>query len=59
MIFKIVRSHPNFCLNVVNFRPEHSKNFIGKVLIAVLDKNNIQRVYEIVENIKVNNNIIE
>nr|KMM68926.1 hypothetical protein CPAG_05249 [Coccidioides posadasii RMSCC 3488] len=59
VIFKVVRLHPNFCPNVMNSRPECSKNFIGKVLIAVLDKDNIQRVHEIVKNIKVDNNTVE
>ncbi|KMP10246.1 hypothetical protein CIRG_09927 [Coccidioides immitis RMSCC 2394] len=59
VIFEVVGSHPNFRPNVVNSRPERSKNFIGKVLVAVLDKDDIRRVHEIVENVKVYNDTVE
>ncbi|OAX78315.1 hypothetical protein ACJ72_07381 [Emergomyces africanus] len=45
--------------NVVHSRPERSKNFVGKIFIAIISNEDIQRVYDVVRATPVDNNTVE
>ncbi|OJD09651.1 hypothetical protein ACJ73_10165 [Blastomyces percursus] len=59
VIFEVTGSHPVFQPNVVHSRPERSKNFVGKVFIATISNEDIQRVYDVVSATPVDNDTVE
>ncbi|PGH31121.1 hypothetical protein GX50_06098 [[Emmonsia] crescens] len=59
VIFEVTGSHPVFQPNVVHSRPERSKNFVGKIFVAVISKTDIQRVYDVVSATPVDNDTVE
>lgn len=57
--FEATGSHPLFQPDVEYSRPEHSKNYVGKVFVATISDEDIQRVYDVSDATPVNNRNVE
>jgi hypothetical protein len=59
IIFEVVGSHPNFRRNVVHSKPEKSRNFLNKIYVGPLSKDDIKRVENAVRTVYVDNETVE
>lgn len=59
IVFQVTGQHPEFERNVYYEHPENIEGFIRKLYVGVLGDNDIQRVKDAVESIRVDNETSE
>lgn len=59
MIFEVTGEHPNFKRNVLQARPEQSKNFLGKEYVGIIQKEDIEKIKTVASTIHVDNETVQ